>query len=526
MPNNRSRFWTLALTAFVITFLWLPVLQLYGTALWQAATLQPAHLIEVLPLNSLSRFLFLNTLALGTLTAVFAIAFGLPMAISLARGPRWWRSIGVLLCAMPLAIPPILSASAWLEFTDSPAAIAQASLAADQPSSAPPVLRAAFVLALCYFPLVAFPLYSALRAVPDEVEDAARLFGNGWMTLRRVLWPMLSPAVYGAAGLVFALAMWEMGAPDLLDARIYSVQIYRDFNAQYDVGKAALDAVPMLLLGCLALWPAARALRLYGMSWQGAGAASQEVRLEGNIATALAVLLCAVSPVALLLVFVWHLRPPRVLLEMWEYNQEQIINTALLATAGALCITCISFALVVAWREWMPGPRRIALALAVTPLLFAPILLAIALINFWNQDLFAAIYGGRYSMMLVGYSARFLPLAILLTHEAARRVDETLLEAARNLGSTSRHAARAVLMPLLAPALIGVFALVWALCASELSTSVIINAPGGQTLPVPIFNQMHVGSTENVAALSLILVAMSSGILLVAALALRRLLRA
>ena len=128
-------------------------------------------------------------------------------------------------------------------------------------------------------------------------------------------------------------------------------------------------------------------------------------------------------------------------------------------------------------------------------------------------------------MMLVGYTARFLPLAILLMHEAARRVDESLVEAAHNLGATPWGAVRAVLTPLLAPALIGVFALVWALCASELSTSVVINAPGGQTLPVPIFNQMHVGSVENVAALSLILVAMSGSIIIVAALVLRRLVR-
>ena len=523
VPNHRPRLWSLAATLLVIAFLWLPVLQLYGSALWQAATIQPATLIKVLNFNPLARFLFLNTLALGTLTAAFAVVCGLPMALSLARGPRWWRPVGALLCAIPLAIPPILSASAWLEFSNSPAATAQASLAADQPSSAPPVLRAALVLALCYFPLVAFPIYGALRAVPSEVEDAARLFGNGWMMIRRVLWPMLSPAIYGAAGLVFALAMWEMGAPDLLDARTYSVQIYRDFNAEYNIGKAAIDAMPMLLLGCLALWPAARALRLYGMSWQ--GAASHSVRREGQLATAPAVLLCAISPVALLLVFAWNLRPPRVLLEMWEYNREQIINTALLATAGALWITCVSFVLVIAWRDWAPGMRRVALGLTIAPLLFAPILLAIALIHFWNQDVFAAVYGGRYSMMLVGYTARFLPLAILLMHEAARRVDESLLEAARNLGAVPLGAAKAVLMPLLAPACIGVFALVWALCASELSTSVLINAPGGQTLPVPIFNQMHVGNVANVAALSLILVAMSGGIITGAALVLRRMVR-
>ncbi|MDQ3813554.1 MAG: iron ABC transporter permease, partial [Armatimonadota bacterium] len=95
----------------------------------------------------------------------------------------------------------------------------------------------------------------------------------------------------------------------------------------------------------------------------------------------------------------------------------------------------------------------------------------------------------------------------------------TLLDAARASGASEARAARTILAPLLSPALLGNFALVWALCAGELSTSVLINQPGGQTLPVPIFNLMHIGSEAEVAALSLTLAAMSGGVLLFAALA-------
>jgi ABC-type spermidine/putrescine transport system permease subunit II len=42
----------------------------------------------------------------------------------------------------------------------------------------------------------------------------------------------------------------------------------------------------------------------------------------------------------------------------------------------------------------------------------------------------------------------------------------------------------------------------------------LLNAPGGQTLPVPIFNQMHIGATAEVAALSLTLVTLTLGVLL------------
>jgi ABC-type Fe3+ transport system permease subunit len=106
---------------------------------------------------------------------------------------------------------------------------------------------------------------------------------------------------------------------------------------------------------------------------------------------------------------------------------------------------------------------------------------------------------------MVGYAARFLPLALLLAHEAMARLDAHWLEAAQNLGASPRSGARTILWPLLRGARGGVFAVVTSLCAAELTTTVLVNAPGGQTMPLPIFNQMHIGATAEVAALSLTL---------------------
>jgi ABC-type spermidine/putrescine transport system permease subunit II len=96
-------------------------------------------------------------------------------------------------------------------------------------------------------------------------------------------------------------------------------------------------------------------------------------------------------------------------------------------------------------------------------------------------------------MTLVGYGSRFLPLGVLLIYEATRRVDRTLLEAAANVGAGPWRVRWTILAPQVRWALVGTFGLLWALCAAELPTTILVNAPGGQTLPVPIFNWMHVG---------------------------------
>jgi len=320
-----------------------------------------------------------------------------------------------------------------------------------------------------------------------------------------------------------------MGAPDLLDARTYSVEIYRAFNAGGDAAFAALRGLPMLFLGALLLWPALSALRFYDKAGQGSGRREAPETLAGKIALLFAVALFAASPLAPIGVFVWQLRDggPHAFVEVWRDYAPELYNTILLPCLAAPLIAFGALALAAAWKFWPPRTRRVALALCALPLLFPPITLGIALVQFFNRDVFALVYGGlppggiapldwlseqcaRYAMMILGYAAHFFPLAIVLLWEAARRVDDALLETAWNLGASPATVARTIAMPQLRPVLFGVMALLWALCAAELTVSVLVNQPGGQTLPVPIFNLMHIGAASQVAALSLTLFALTA----------------
>ncbi len=522
----RLRF-SVVFTALIVAFLWLPFVSLYGAALSSALS-HPTHFLEALPLRPLQRSLFFNSLMLSALCGAFSLLFGVPVALALARGPRKARPLIALLTALPLALPPTLMATAWLEITRTPPARSLASLAAERPLPIAPVFIAAPVLALCYFPIVAFALAAALRALPLEIEEAARLFGSPRRAIRRVYLPLLWPALLGAAGLCGALALWEMGAPDLLDARTYSVEIYRAHSAGGEANLAALRGLPMLVLGAFLLWPTMRALRFYDAVGQGSAHRETPVTTAGAFGLFLAFALFLASPIAPIGVFLsqlqseWHVFP-----EVWRANLSELRNTIALSTFAAPLLTIVALALVAAWKTWPPRQRLAALTLCALPILFPPITLGIALVGFFNRDAFALVYGGlpptgiapldwiyencaRYGMMVLGYAARFLPLVIVLLYEAARRLDDDLLEAAQNLGASPGRAARTILTPLLRPALMGVAALLWALCAAELTVSVLVNQPGGQTLPVPIFNLMHIGSTAQVAALSLTLFALTA----------------
>ena len=229
VPSYKPRVVALFLTFAVLLFLWLAPLQLFFAALL-AALHRPQLLAVLLPNTPVARALFLNTVTMAIGTSVLAVIFGAPCGIAMARGPKALRGVFTVLCALPLALPPLLFATVWLALTHLASPRMQASLAAVHTTTIPPVLMAAPLLALCFYPVVAFAVRAALLSISPDAENAARLHGGSFSVWRRVLWPLLMPAVWGAAGLVAALAMWEMPAPDLLDARTYAVQIYMSLN--------------------------------------------------------------------------------------------------------------------------------------------------------------------------------------------------------------------------------------------------------------------------------------------------------
>ncbi|HEX8834565.1 MAG TPA: hypothetical protein VF719_10215, partial [Abditibacteriaceae bacterium] len=472
---SRRSFFAIFLTTVVVLFLWLPPLFLYGSALSGFASHAPSRLLGALPHDSLSRFLFFNTVELGLLTALFALCLGVPVGIVGACGGRTVRQVSVVLCALPLALPPMQMATAWLELSRTPPARSMASLAAPIASAYPPILVTAMVLALCFYPIPALATRAALLATPRGIEDAAALFGNRWLAFWYVWRPLLAPALLGAAGIVAALAMWEMGAPDLLDARTYSVQIYRDLNAADSLnagGKAtaaALSSLPMLVLGILFLWPAARALRFYdelGASDEAASTVFQRKYAVGLAAKARRFLLVAfatlvfiASPILPLVIFVSQLGSLRIFIDVWEANSGELQNSVVLSSIAAVAITAVALMLVTAWRTLSRVWRTRALLLCFAPFLLAPVMTGIALIEWYNRPAFSLIYGGlaptgnptldffsdafaRYAIVLIGYAARFLPLAVFLLYQARARISPAPIEAAQNLGASDARATR------------------------------------------------------------------------------------
>ncbi|BCM92539.1 hypothetical protein IAD21_04421 [Abditibacteriota bacterium] len=509
---------SLLFTGAVLVFLLGPAINLHWRA-FAALAEHPSLWSQVSPLSRASLSLLWRSLALCAGVFTLCLALGIPIGFGLARGPAWWRILAAPLCAVAIAIPPALAAAPFVSLA----------LASGVPEdgSLGTYLLSVLSLSGCYFPLVAGATAIAIRSIPPEEEEAALLLSGETRAWLGVLKARVLPVACGGAFGAAALSLWEMGAPDLLGWPTFSMHVYRNLAAtdasvegvfQLSAqNSAAITGLPVLVMGFALLFPAIRLLRSVELR-----AVSTNDRFARPL-SALASWLCipstltlVVFPLLLLVRFATAIESPREAWNVMQANTDSIQNTLLLPGAAALGLTTCAFMLATMWREWPPRSRQIALLLSLCPLLVTPVVLAVALVETWNYPLFASIYDSPSGMTLIGYAARFGPLVIALMLWSVQSVDEELLRAARGLGAAPMRVAYTIIAPILRTSLVGLIALFFALCAGELTVTVLVQSPGGATLPLPIFSLLHAGLSDDVAVLSLLQCALSGGAMIAA----------
>jgi iron(III) transport system permease protein len=128
---------------------------------------------------------------------------------------------------------------------------------------------------------------------------------------------------------------------------------------------------------------------------------------------------------------------------------------------------------------------------------------------------------GSAAAVILACSIRFLALAEGAIRSGLEKLPPHLDEAARSLGRTPAQSARAVLLPLLQPAVFTAAVLVFVDTVKELSATILLRPFGFNTLATYVYEHASRGVPEDgaAAALVIILTAMVPVMLLSGALA-------
>ena len=206
----------------IVVLLMLPLITLFIRSLSPVG--DPFRYYAALNENPRGSFFFVpplaairNSLMFASVTAIFSMGLGLPLAYAIARGRI--SSLEALLL-LPIGTSAVTLGLGFL-------------VAFDQP---PLELRTSVILLPIAHTLIALPfvvrsVLPAIRAFDPQLREAARGFGaNGWQVLRHVDLPLLAAPFIGAAIFAFTISLGEFGATLLIARPEYPtmpVVIYR-----------------------------------------------------------------------------------------------------------------------------------------------------------------------------------------------------------------------------------------------------------------------------------------------------------
>ena len=198
-------------------------------------------------------------------------------------------------------------------------------------------------------------------------------------------------------------------------------------------------------------------------------------------------------------------------------GNREILSAAWRSVWIAVIVTLIATSLgtaasIALFRYDFPG-KRVLQVLLFPPIAIPWLITGTAMLIFF----FGIGLGRGTPAVILGHVALALPYVIVVVSARLTSFDRTLEEAARSLGATPWQITRAVTVPWILPGIIagGLFA--FAVSFDQFVVSYFLSEPGDSTLPVLIYTSIRKGFTPEINAISTIIIAVSMGIMLLAA---------
>ena len=167
--------------------------------------------------------LFIKSLWYATLTTLICIAMGYPLAWLIARSPKKYRDLMLLLVILPFWSNFLIRIYAWMILLGPQSALTKVVNLVVTAFGHEPVslLFTPFAVIVClvyvHLPFMVLPLYANLEKHDLALLDAAQDLGaTAWQRFWKITWPLSLPGVYAGAALVFIPALGMFAVPDII----------------------------------------------------------------------------------------------------------------------------------------------------------------------------------------------------------------------------------------------------------------------------------------------------------------------
>ena len=454
----------------------------------------------------------LNTLIAGVGATFFSTVLGTSLAWLVSRtdlpGRRWFEIFNLV----PFFLSPYVGAMSWLYLAAPHAGILQ-KLAQQNLGIGLDWLNlysvggVIWVLSLFYTPYVYLLVIGPLRSMDGALEDAARVHGASfWTTVRMVTLPLILPALLSGALIVFVTSAGLFDVPLALASprgiHMLPTEIYAAVQYPSDFGRAtALGSLMMAVTVVIAIVQQRyigarrfdtvsgkgyrpRPMRLGGIARAGA-LAFELVFLGASVVLPILGLLA----VALSRLWTGNIRFGQMTLGNFDYvlfsyglTRSAMSNSLFLAVAGAtigVILGCLQAYYAQRRRGWF---AQLAMPILSLPLGIPGIIIGLGfLVLLIGTPLYSTIW-----ILLIAYVAHFFPFALRGLSAMLLALNPELEQSARAHGATWLQTMRHVMVPLLRPAIVATWLMLFVIFVRELGSTILLYAQGTETISVAL----------------------------------------
>ncbi|WP_053218291.1 ABC transporter permease [Virgibacillus senegalensis] len=485
-----------------------------------------------------------NSVYISLLSVFFSALIGVPLAYIFNRydfpGRQFFSNIAI----MPIVLPSLVGVMAFMflygEAGLVPNAIKDLFHLSEVPFSIGGISGILLVHAYTMYPYFYMTTSSALNNIDPSLEEAAYNLGSSrFGVFWKVTFPLLTPGLVAASLLVFMVSMASFSAPFLLAGgfRVLSLQIYFS-KTNGDLDMAATQSVILSVVSIAFLlfmrWFQNR--KDYRMASKGIGAHRSEVSnpilkwamVTIGILAMVVLLLPHVTLLVLSLVpegaWTWQTYPQAFSLEnfrllfedpnIWDPVRNSLIMAAI-ACAGVFVFGIItSYALV---KRSFVGKNLLDI-LVMIPWALPATVVGMNLILAFNEPSafsFGKVLVGTFWILPLAYFVRFIPLVVRSTNAVLEQMDDSIEEAAQNLGAKWFYTFRRVVLPFIMPGVLSGSLLAFVQAVGEFPTSVLLYTLGNRPISIEIMNQLRMFNLGQAAAYGMIQVGLIAIVLFV-----------
>jgi len=370
---------------------------------------------------------------------------------------------------------------------------------------------------------------SALERMDPTLEESARIAGaRQSQVIWKITLPLVKPAISAGALLILISSLAHFGVPSILgfSKNIYTLptMIYALINKSGGSfeGIRQGTALSILLVAVVAIALVVQKYVLSSGSYdiiKGKSMRPTLIKLRGAkypllLLASLTLLVIVVVP--LVMIFLVALVKAYGLPLTWANfsfsnyvkvfespaTMDSIKNSLFLSvTAG---IVCMFLGVMIAYviNRIRPRGKGLLEILSILPYSIPGTVLAIGVILSWSGSLAGINLYNTIWIILVAYMARYLSFSMKSASASLQQVNASLEEASRACGATHTESLKDITLPLIKPAMVSGFFLIFLPAMRELTTSVLLYGPYSRTLGVQIFALRDAGMIPQASALA------------------------